>query len=882
MHTLQKWILLLTVAGDVLHAVSAIAAESAGVPATIVAPRDASLHVASPDWRDQIIYFAMIDRFDNGDRRNDDQGTGEYDPADGAKFSGGDLAGLARRIAYIHDLGATAVWITPPVANRWWDARSHYGGYHGYWAENFVEVDRHFGSLADYRNLSRQLHAAGMFLIQDIVLNHTANYFSYGDKWKIDNPAQDYIPNPDGSGRRAPTQSPFDRNDPRDPAQGAVPIYHWTPSIKDFNSRQQELNWQLADLDDLNTENSAVRNALRASYAYWMEQVGVDAFRVDTAFYVPLDFLRDFLYSKDPQSPGILRVAERLGQNGFHVFGEGFGVERAYDDRITKKIELYQRGSAARPPAMPGMLNFPLYGAMTDVFARGHPTAELAYRIRRMMSEHQRPALMPSFVDNHDVDRFLAGGSEAGLRQALLMIMTLPGIPAIYYGTEQGFRDQRAAMFATGFGAGGRDHFDTSAPLYRYLQRVVALRRDNRLLSRGVPSVLQSSATGPGVLAYTMRQENNVALVAINSADHEVLMDNLDTGLAAGTRLHGVFGIDTPPADIDIDRSRRFHVKLPARATYVWLYAEARVAPRAAPAPLVLDALPAESPRENLPVHGLAIGAKNVQLVIDGDLGSAQSVRPDADGRWRIDLDTQGLSDATVEHRLVAWSPQTSSASVSRRFRVNRHWTTLIDVDDPANDDHGPQGQYAYPTDPGWREHHQLDLRGVRVSAAGRSLKIELRLREVLALWNAPNGFDHVAFTVFVQRPGSTSGVRTMPLQHADVPGELRWDLRIRAGGWVNALFSADGASATQEGSVIVPAAELHVDAASGTVSFTLPATALGESASWSGARIYVTTWDYDGGYRGLAPDAQSATFGGGDGAKDPLYMDDSAVIVVP
>ena len=108
------------------------------------------------------------------------------------------------------------------------------------------------------------------------------------------------------------------------------------------------------------------------------------------------------------------------------------------------------------------MINFPLYGTLGDVFARGRPTAELAYRIRSMMPVHADPHLMPTFVDNHDVDRFLAGGSEAGLSQALLAIMTLPGIPTIYYGTEQGFTGQRGAMFAGGFGSGGRDHFDAS------------------------------------------------------------------------------------------------------------------------------------------------------------------------------------------------------------------------------------------------------------------------------------------------------------------------------------------------------------------------------------------------------------------------------------
>ena len=113
------------------------------------------------------------------------------------------------------------------------------------------------------------------------------------------------------------------------------------------------------------------------------------------------------------------------------------------------------------------------------------------------MQVHAEPHLMPTFVDNHDVDRFLAGGDEAGLKQALLSMMTLPGIPTIYYGTEQGLREQRGAMFARGFGSGGRDHFDTQAPLYRYLQRAIALRRDDRAVLARHAAVIAQDADWP-------------------------------------------------------------------------------------------------------------------------------------------------------------------------------------------------------------------------------------------------------------------------------------------------------------------------------------------------------------------------------------------------
>ena len=98
------------------------------------------LHVPSPDWRDQVIYFLMTDRFEDGNPSNNDQGAGEYNPQKSSHFSGGDLAGVKKRLDYIQGLGATSVWVTPPVLNQWWNGT--YGGYHGYWAADFKRMEQ--------------------------------------------------------------------------------------------------------------------------------------------------------------------------------------------------------------------------------------------------------------------------------------------------------------------------------------------------------------------------------------------------------------------------------------------------------------------------------------------------------------------------------------------------------------------------------------------------------------------------------------------------------------------------------------------------------------------------------------------------------------------
>lgn len=820
------------------------------------------LHVPSPDWRDAVIYFVVTDRFADGDAANNDQGRGEFKPGDNSRYNGGDFKGLIERLPYIRGLGATAVWITPPVANQWLDPAGQTSGYHGYWADNLLQVDRHLGSLADYQLLSHALHSQGMHLVQDIVVNHMGNFFGYGaGGWQ-------------GWGR--PSQPPFDMNDPRDPAQRRAGIYHWTPDVSDYTQRAQELNFQMSGLDDLNTENLVVRRALRASYGHWIRQAGVDAFRVDTAFYVPASFFADFLHSRDRAAPGIARVAAATGRRRFHVFGEGFGIDRPGRDLQSRKIESYMHGPGGRP-LLPGMLNFPLYGALGDVFARGRPAAELGQRITQMMALHRRVHWMPSFVDNHDVDRFLAGGSQAGLKQALLALMTLPGIPVVYYGTEQGFVEQRAAMFAAGAGSRGRDHYDAGAPLYTLTAEMIALRRSGKLFSRGRPTVLAANAAQPGALAWTTVHGSDSAIVVFNTADSETLLAGVATGWPAGSVLQGLYGIHGRPDDVTVGVGGRITLRLPPRSGMVFKPLARRAAGSAAAAQIRIKSLPRRVAGD-FTVEGTARGVEELLLVVDGDIASARRVRPDASGRWQASVDTSALAQGSLRHSVVAWA-EGRATSASHRFSVQRPWRLLVDQADPAGDDHGPGGGYSYPSQGGWGSARQMDLQRVQVSHVGGALRLDLKLNSVSTTWNPPNGFDHVAFTIFIELPGRDGGSTVMPLQNASLPGGMRWHLRLRAHGWSNALFAADGASAVNEGTPVTPAAAISADATASTVSFTLPAAVLGGLKSLSGARIYVSTWDYDGGYRAIAPQPQPYVLGGG-AADAPKVMDDSLVVV--
>ncbi|WP_224249268.1 alpha-amylase family glycosyl hydrolase [Hyalangium gracile] len=838
------------------------------------------LHVPSPDWRDQIIYFVMTDRFANGDPSNDNQGAGEFNPADGAKYSGGDLKGLLERLDYIQGLGATTVWITPPVANQWWDPLVNYGGYHGYWARHFTQVDPHLGTLEDYQRLSRALHGRGMYLVQDVVLNHMANCFRYTSYDPADVTAN-VVRNTGAKPECGPTQAPFDQWDPTNPTHRQASIFHWTPTIADYGDSNQERNWQLADLDDLNTENPVVATALRDSYAYWLREVGVDGFRVDTVFYVPQDFFKDFLHSQDANHPGILTQARSLGQEGFLAFGEGFASDKPFEDTASRKVASYMKDPNTGEDLLTGMLHFPLYRTAGDVFARGMPTSQLGHRLMHSQALFARPHLMPTFLDNHDVDRFLSGGSEAALRQALLFMMTVPGIPVLYYGTEQGFTEQRAAMFQAGYGSGGKDRFDTTAPLYTLIQELTTLRKTNAVFRRGVPTVLRQNDARGGVFAYKMEGEGQVAFVVFNTSDEETLLDNLPTGLADGSELKLAASLGAGASDVHVGRGGTLSLRLPARAAQVFLPTGRVTPPPTETARITLNNVSGGTVTGDFELSGTATGVSTFKVVVDGALGTASTVTVAANGTWSTPINVAGMVDPTIQHSLVAWAEQPQVFSGTLTFKVNRTFVTLLTHDDPAEDDVGPEGRYHYPTDSTWGENRQGDLRRVTLRGSGNVLKLELQTNRVTTVWNPQNGFDHVAFTVFIDVPGRT-GLTVMPQQNASVPAGMAWDYRVRVHGWSNTLFASSGASATNEGTPFSPAAAIAVDVAASTVTLTLPGELFAGLTTLSGAKVYVTTWDYDGGYRQLVPTAEQWKFWGGDGATDPIVLDDTPVLTVP
>ena len=843
-----------------------------------------NLHVASPDWQDQIIYFIMIDRFNDGNPTNNDQGMNEYDPNDTRKFSGGDLQGIIDKLDYIQNLGATAIWITPPVANQWWDSSANFGGYHGYWAENFKEVDVHFGDLEVYKSLSGKLHERGMYLIQDIVVNHTGNFFSYDGNYNPDDPTENFVTNKRSVPHLKPTQYPFNLNDVRIQEHKEEAIYHWTPNIKNYNDHFQLLNYQLADLDDLNTESFVVRNYLRDAYGYWIKDVGVDGYRIDTIIYLELGFWNGFIYEPDPEYPGINVVAESTGRNNFLTFGEAFIGSDAFDDTSDRRIVKYL--GTDKNPGLQAVLNFPLHYSINRVFGEGKPTSFLSYRLNVFCNSsiYKNPFIIPNFLDNHDVQRFLNVAKISALKQSLIFLMTIPGIPIIYQGTEQMFTEARASMFANGWGSNGTDHFSDSSEVYQLINDLSTIRTGSKIFTRGTLTILQDSPFSSGILAFQREYENQKAVVIFNTADQDVLMNNLASGLVPGTRLKLLKGLKISE-DIIVGLDKRINLELPSRAAGIFLVTDYSLSVKKSEISFNFLNDPSGKVFDNdFTLRGtVSKRISELKLLIDDRLESSLDVNVDRDNNWEVSVPIFRFPWGITNHTLVIYNPDERMISESKTITTNVKLKGItIKAEDLLADDFGPSGNYTIPKESTFGG--QMDIESVEISSFGGNLQISIKMNEVTDYWSPPNGFDHVVFHIFIDLP-DINGEKILPKLYASAPEGFFWDYLIIANGWSNIIYSSEGASKDSFGTFVIPTPEIVVKKSERKIIFKFIPEVFGYPENLEGAKIYITTWDGSGSegfHRPLTIEGGPFEFGGREKEHSPLILDDINVISIP
>jgi glycosidase len=503
------------------------------------------------DWRDEVIYQVLVDRFADGDLNND------YNVRPGAlaRFQGGDWKGLADHLDYIKDLGVTTLWISPIVKNVETDA--DVDSYHGYWAQDLTKLNPHFGDISDLRALTAKAHDMGLKIVLDIVTNHMGQLFYYdtnlnghpdiyiggsgdlpvvasrSDLSRITEYDPDWDPNGVqaftslGPAGRAPIIFIQDTSINRIPPAGILGTaraYHGFGRILDYDVvAQRELGDFPGGLKDVATEIPEVRAELIDKYTRWVELVDLDGFRIDTVKHVEHDFWVEFA----------TKVRNRLAPQGktrFLMFGEAFDG----NDQLL--------GSYTQPGMLDGVFYFSQhYQVFRDVFMyASDPTqqkgtqqiADLWAQRRKNYNDTPQPGgtgvpparELVNFMDNHDVARFLfqAKGNKDALRNALTLQMTEEGIPCMYYGTEQEFAggndpSNREVLWNTGF--------SRSNDTWQHFSKLARIRAKYPSLRRGDTNVIWSSThTGneedAGIIAYERAggdAGDAYALVVINS-----------------------------------------------------------------------------------------------------------------------------------------------------------------------------------------------------------------------------------------------------------------------------------------------------------------------------------------------------------------------------
>jgi len=458
-------------------------------------------------WSEDVMYFVMTDRFNDADPANNTPPGCDpalYDPhqKDINRYMGGDLRGLEKALqaGYFNDLGVTALWLTPVVRNVWrsgYDLGGWKTGYHGYWAQDWLDIDPHLtsrvsltgteypdsaeGRMEHYRDFVKLAHSKGIKVIQDVVLNHAGPVFYYDangdgafDASKKDEWVQPY--KRDGFHANAKwvdiPKWNAEKTQPDGPREllGAKIATKGTLARLDSYGRKgfspdslgktdgEEVTCDFFSLRDFWTAPegeyfNALVDEFVEIYRFYLDTVGVDGLRIDTVKHVHQPFWDAFTE----------RLRQKLGPAAAEklLFGEIYDGNPATLGRYTWRTDWQTR----KEPALDAVLDFNFCFNAREYLRKPGKNFGTAHDLEKSLATRTgvdpssgRPFYNPNpgadglnaqqkiitFIENHDgLNRFRASGVTA-LRNRLAqgLVMTLPGIPCLYYGTEFALLDE--------------------------------------------------------------------------------------------------------------------------------------------------------------------------------------------------------------------------------------------------------------------------------------------------------------------------------------------------------------------------------------------------------------------------------------------------------
>lgn len=449
------------------------------------------------------VYLIMPDRFANGDPSNDALPDLYKDKTSDRsnKFArhGGDLKGIQDHFDYFNTLGVTALWLTPVIENdmpKMREGSFDMAGYHGYWLTDHYQVDKRFGGNEGYREFINAAHKKGLKVINDAVYNHVGL-----EHWiNTDPPAKDWI-------NQWPAFTP-----PNHRAETMLDPYG-----SKFDKENMVRGWFVKHLPDLNLSNPMVANFL-IQHAIWsVEEFGFDGFRIDTYKYCDEQFANRMNTAIATEFPALTTFVEAWGNTE---------AENAYFQ--TNNLQIPFKHNAQ------GGLDFPLCFAMLTGMNQPFGWTEGVNRVYMSLAQdfvYKNPLDNCIFLDNHDLDRVYSviGEDWTKMKWGLNWLLTLRGIPQIYYGTEilmKNFKNPTDAEVRLDFPGGwpgdpvnkfsaeGRTEKENEA--YNYISKLAQFRKKSSALTTG--KTMQFIVRN-GVYIYFRYDDKQTIMVITNTSD---------------------------------------------------------------------------------------------------------------------------------------------------------------------------------------------------------------------------------------------------------------------------------------------------------------------------------------------------------------------------
>lgn len=455
------------------------------------------------DWDEAVIYFAVTDRFFDGDASNNDAyGVGDYNTGEkgGSSYHGGDFAGLNQKLDYLKDLGVNTIWITPIVENITEDQHDNKTdtatyGYHGYWASDFTKLNKHLGTEQQFKALLDAAHSKGMKIMVDVVLNHAG----YGTEKYFNS----ILTDADGNS---------------------------ISMIRDSNNTisGDDKYDSLSDLPDFVTENKAVTDQLVTWQTEWMSKYSIDYYRVDTVKHVETTTWEAFKNSLTKVNPDFKMIGEYSGAGYANNAGElGTG-------------------------SMDALLDFDF-----NDFAQKFVTRDISgveSSLQKRNGAINNTATMGSFLSSHDEDSLqykLVNESKLSeeeaynqMKVAATLQITAKGQPVLYYGEEIGQGGANNWPYQT-----NRSDFDwtelekqkaDSNSIYNHYKTMLAIRNAyTDVFARGNRStVAVSDADGYEVISRSYGNSTLYVGMNVKEAEKEVVIPVAES---AGTVLTNLY-----------------------------------------------------------------------------------------------------------------------------------------------------------------------------------------------------------------------------------------------------------------------------------------------------------------------------------------------------